>query len=73
METFEIRKTHIELNKLLKVLGWASTGGHAKQLIQEGHVLRNNALETRVRAKLLAGDIIELEGQQVQLLAGSDS
>ena len=73
MESFEIRKNHIELNKLLKVLGWASTGGHAKQLIQEGHVLRNNALETRVRAKLVAGDIIELEGQQVQLLAGSDS
>jgi len=67
-ETFQIRGDHIELNKLLKVLGWAETGGHAKLLIQEGEVLRNNAIETRVRAKLVAGDVIELDGQAVHLI-----
>ncbi len=66
-ETFKITGEYIELNKLLKVLGWAQTGGHAKILIQEGQVLRNRAIETRVRAKLTAGDIIELEGQKVEL------
>lgn len=66
---FEINGEFIELNKLLKVLGWVQTGGHAKMVIQDGLVLRNNAIETRVRAKLKAGDVVEFEGEKVTLRA----
>lgn len=67
--TFEINGEFIELNKLLKALGWVQTGGHAKMVIQDGLVLRNNAIETRVRAKLKAGDVVEFEGEKVTLRA----
>jgi len=66
-EVFEIHGDFIELNKLLKVLGWAETGGHAKLIIQNGEVIRNGTVETRVRAKLVSGDIIEYEDQSVKL------
>ena len=59
METFELRGDYIELNKLLKILGWAASGGQAKLIVQSGEILRNGAVETRVRAKLVAGDKIE--------------
>ena len=65
METFELRNEHIELNKLLKLLGWAPSGGQAKLMIQDGEVSRNGTMETRVRAKLIAGDRIEWNGQEV--------
>jgi len=68
---FEIQGEFIELNKLLKVLGWVQTGGHAKIVIQDGLVLRNNAIETRVRAKLRDGDIVEFEGEKVMLQAAT--
>jgi len=38
-------------------------------VIQDGLVLRNNAIETRVRAKLKAGDVVEFEGEKVTLRA----
>jgi ribosome-associated protein len=71
-EPFELRGTHIELNKLLKAVGWAETGGHAKQRIQEGEILRNNAIETRVRAKLVHGDVIECDGLSVRIQAAEE-
>ena len=58
METFELRGDYIELNKLLKILGWAASGGQAKLIVQNGEILRNGEVETRVRAKLIAGDQI---------------
>ena len=58
METFELRGDYIELNKLLKILGWVASGGQAKLIVQNGEILRNGAVETRVRAKLVAGDRI---------------
>ena len=69
METFEVKGPYIELNKLLKALGWAQTGGHAKIIIQNEEVLRDGAIETRVRAKLEPGTSIIWDGMEVQLVA----
>ncbi len=68
MMEFELTEEYIELNKLLKLLRWVGTGGHAKIVITEGEVLRNGEPELRIRAKLVKGDIIEFEGQKVKLI-----
>lgn len=64
---FKVTQEYIELNKLLKLLKWVGTGGHAKIVTQAGQVLRNGEPELRVRAKLIPGDVIEFEGNTVKL------
>ncbi|GAA0875164.1 RNA-binding S4 domain-containing protein [Wandonia haliotis] len=57
----------IELNKLLKILQIAQTGGHAKLLIQDGIISLNGETESRIRAKLRASDVINVE-DEVEIL-----
>jgi ribosome-associated protein len=60
VEEFKIEGDYIELMALLKALGIAETGGHAKHIVDSGEVIRNGQVETRRRAKLIAGDVITL-------------
>lgn len=62
-ELFKINGAYIELIQLLKAVGIAQTGGHAKFIVDEGEVVRNGEVETRKRAKLVAGDRIEVQGE----------
>lgn len=68
MQEFKIEGDHIELIQLLKVLGIASTGGHAKHIVDEGEVVRNGEVELRKRAKLIPGDQIEIDGLSIKLV-----
>lgn len=52
---------------LLKALGIAETGGHAKHIVDAGEVIRNGQIETRRRAKLIPGDLIQIEELKVKL------
>ena len=65
---FKIEGEYIELIQLLKATGIASTGGHAKFIVDDGAVVRNGEVETRKRAKLISGDIIEIEGNTIKLI-----
>jgi ribosome-associated protein len=67
-EEFKIEGDYIELIALLKVLGIAQTGGHAKIIVNEGVVFRNGELETRKRAKLIPGDQIVIEDITIDLV-----
>lgn len=67
MEEFKVEGDYIELIQLLKVLGVAQTGGHAKMIVDEGIVIRNGEVELRKRAKLIPGDLIEVEDIQIKL------
>lgn len=67
MEEFKVEGDYIELIQLLKVLGIAQTGGHAKMIVDEGIVIRNGEVELRKRAKLVPGDLIEIEDIQISL------
>ena len=65
--TFKINGPYIELLALLKALGIAQTGGHAKMIVDSEEVLRNCQIELRRRAKCISGDLIIIDDQQIQL------
>ena len=67
MEEFKIEGEYIELMALLKALGIAETGGHAKHIVDAGEVVRNGQVETRRRAKLIPGDLIQIENLKIKL------
>ena len=67
-QDFKINGDYIELIQLLKALGIAETGGHAKMIVEDGEVLRNGEVELRKRAKLISGDVIELEEIKITLV-----
>ena len=64
---FKIEGEYIELMALLKAVGIAQTGGHAKHIVDSGIVYRNGSIETRRRAKLIKGDKILVEDQSIIL------
>ena len=57
---FKVNGEYIELMALLKSVGIAQTGGHAKIIVDEGNVLRNGEVELRRRAKCRKGDEIQV-------------
>ena len=67
MLEFNLNSEYIELVKLLKVMGLAPTGGHAKIIIESGEVFRNGEPELRKKAKLTVGDVIEIEGEKITI------
>jgi len=64
---FMLREEFIPLSSLLKVMGIAGTGGHAKVMIVSGELSVNKEVESRIRRKLRAGDIITVEGIEVKI------
>jgi ribosome-associated protein len=67
----------IRLDQLLKLRRVATSGGHAKSMIQAGQVKVNGTVEERRGRKLRAGDVVELRGNAITvddaLLAQSDA
>ena len=66
-EDFKIKGDYIELIQLLKVMGIAETGGHAKMIVEDGVIIRNGEQELRKRAKLIPGDEIKLDDITINL------
>ena len=57
---FKVDGEYIELMALLKAVGIAQTGGHAKIIVDQGNVIRNGEVELRRRAKCRKGDEIQV-------------
>jgi len=57
----------IELCKLLKIANMVGGGGEAKIVISEGAVLVNNEVECQKRKKIRHGDIIEYNGEVIEV------
>ncbi len=68
MRDVEINRQPIELYKILKFEGMAASGGGAKQVIDEGMVIVNGEVETRKRKQILAGDVIEFNGETIRII-----
>ena len=58
----------VKLDLFIKLADLASTGGHAKFLIQEGVVKVNGEVETRRGKKIRPGDFIEVEGNSIKVV-----
>jgi len=73
-QTLDIDTTVIELYKLLKLAGLASSGGEAKALIEDGQVRLNGVPETRKRKKIGAGDSVSIGAHTLQIRSsGADT
>lgn len=60
-------REYIELNKLLKFLSIAESGGFANQMITDGAISLNKEVETRKRCKLRSGDVISVNGEDISV------
>ena len=69
-EIITITTEFIRLDALLKLGGALDTGGQAKFVIQNGEVEVNGEVCTMRGKKCRAGDIIELDGQSVEIGQG---
>ena len=58
----------IELCKLLKIADLVAGGGEAKIVISEGYVLLNGEVEYQKRKKVYHNDIIEFNGETIQVV-----
>ncbi len=58
---------YIELIKMLKLLRIASSGGEAKMMVEDGEAKLNGNPESRKRAKLRVGDVIEIFGKSITI------
>lgn len=67
MKQVKISTEPVELYKILKFEGLAASGGDAKTVIAEGMVRVNGETETRKRKKIVAGDVIEYQGQDYRV------
>jgi len=61
-------KPHIDLCDLLKVAGFAPTGGVGKHLVAAGEVKVDGEVELRKRAKIRTGQVVEFKGEKVKVL-----
>lgn len=67
MNTIKIKDDFIKLGQLLKLAGFVDSGVEAKIVIQDGQVKVNGEIDTRRGRKIVAGDIVEYEGNKVQV------
>jgi ribosome-associated protein len=69
MEKIQITTEFIKLDQLLKWANLVGSGSDAKHVIAEGMVKVNGEVETRRGKKIYAGDIVEFEGQKIEVIA----
>lgn len=58
----------VELYKILKFEGLVPSGGVAKLAIDCGDVIVNGKVERRKRKKIVAGDVIEFNGETIHIV-----
>jgi ribosome-associated protein len=67
MDSFKIKGEYIQLNQLLKVLGWVEDGAEANMVIDDGRVKVNGETELRRRNKIYPGMVVGFEGKSMMI------
>ena len=67
MVKIKLREDFIKLGQALKAAGLVESGVDAKLGIQAGLVKVNGSIETQRGKKLIAGDIVEFDGEQIKI------
>ena len=63
MKICKVKGEYIQLNQLLKLENVVSTGGEARQLIEQVMVYVNGEVADAIRKKIRTGDKVEVSGQ----------
>ena len=69
MQEITIKDEYIKLGQALKLAGLVGSGVEAKMLIQDGLVKVNGEVDERRGKKLYDGDVFELDGNEVKVIA----
>jgi ribosome-associated protein len=77
MKKIEIPLTHasldyIELNHLLKVAGFADSGGAGGALVTTGVVKVDGQIELRKRNKIRPGQVVQIDDTEIRVLPNPD-
>ena len=67
MKKYIIKDDFIKLGQLLKAADIVQSGGEAKELILDGQVTVNGAVELQRGKKIHAGDIVSCNGQEIKV------
>ncbi|WP_167957615.1 RNA-binding S4 domain-containing protein [Anaerosporobacter faecicola] len=67
MQTIQLREEYIKLGQALKAAGLVDSGVDAKFVVQDGLVKVNNKVEYQRGKKLVAGDVVEYNGEQIKI------
>lgn len=68
-ETFSLRgQEYIQLDQLMKLLGWVESGAVAHEVIDAGLVKVDGETELRRRRKLRAGAIIKFDKFEIKVV-----
>ena len=68
MLKFTLNGEYIPLIQLLKATNLVQTGGEAQMVVTEGEVKYNGDIDYRKRLKVKRGDIVEFNGQQIEVV-----
>lgn len=68
MHQIKLREEYIKLGQALKAAGLVDTGVDAKNEILDGMVKVNGVVEVQRGKKLRDGDIVEYNGEQIQIM-----
>lgn len=69
LKELKLQEEYIKLDKLLKFLDIADSGGHAKIMILNGDVKVNNEIVTQRGKKIRVGDIVEVGNTKIKVLS----
>jgi ribosome-associated protein len=68
MLKFTLTGEFIPLIQLLKATNLVQTGGEAQIVVSEGEVKYNGEIDYRKRLKVRRGDIVEFNGQKIEVI-----
>ena len=63
-----MRDDFIKLGQAVKAAGLVENGAEAKDVIQNGEVKVNGETDTRRGRKLVAGDVVEFNGEMIRIV-----
>jgi len=67
MEIIKLKEDYIKLGQALKAAGLVDSGVEAKFVIQDGLVYVNGNVELQRGKKLMDGDVVEFDGNQIKI------
>ena len=68
MLKFTLTGEYIPLIQLLKACSLVQTGGEAQMVVTDGEVKYNGEVDYRKRLKVKRGDIVEFNGQKIEVV-----